>query len=541
MTEAESTAAASATVWEAFARTAATHGEKPFLCIPAREGRAYAPEGLELTYADALAEASRRAAIFRAKGYGPGHRVALALENRPDHFLTQLALYAVGACQVPVNPDYKDHELDYLLEHSEADLALGLPSNMDWLTRAATAHSIPALEISDLSEIPAAPRPAFGEITRQTEAALIYTSGTTGRPKGCLLDHEYHFAVGLWYAKLGGRLTLEHGKERLFVPLPVFHVNAGINTLTAVILTANCLILPDRFHAETWWRDLRDTRATGMHYLGVIPPILLKKPEMEEERAHTVKFGLGAGLDPAIHKAFEDRFGIPMVEVWGMTETGRFLADNHEPRRIDTRAFGKPFAEMEAMVVDENNAELPRGEAGELVVRCKSDDPRRGFFRGYLKNVEETEKVWRSGWFHTGDVAVMDEDDMLYFVERRKNIIRRSGENVSAAEVENALIDHPAIDAVAVIGVTDELRDEEIMACVVTSAPRDTATAEAVQAHCRETLGYYKWPAWVAFVDNLPRTGTEKVRKGLIFPGHEDPRDARHVFDLRHLKKRTAR
>lgn len=540
MTEAERVAAASATVWEAFEATAAVHPDNVFLCIPRREGRGYAPEGLELTYAEAQAEAARRAAIFRARGYGPGHRVALALENRPDHFLTQLALYAVGACQVPVNPDYKDHELDYLLEHSEADLALGLPHNMDWLRRAADARGVPSREVSELSEIPDAPRPANGEAGRETEAALIYTSGTTGRPKGCVIDHEYHFAVGLWYAKLGGRLTLNHGEERLFVPLPVFHVNAGINTLTAVILTANCLILPDRFHAETWWRDLAETRATGMHYLGVIPPILQKKPDTPEERAHSVRFGLGAGLDPAIHQAFEDRFGIPMVEVWGMTETGRFLADNNEPRRTDTRAFGKPFAEMEAKVVDENNVELPRGEAGELVVRAKGDDPRHGFFRGYLKNEEETEKVWRGGWFHTGDVAAQDEDGMLYFVERRKNIIRRSGENVSAADVENALIDHPAIDGVAVIGVADELRDEEIMACVVTSGPRDRAAAEAMLAHVRDRLAYYKWPAWVAFVDHLPRTGTEKVRKGLIFPDHEDPRTAPGVFDLRDLKKRSA-
>lgn len=531
-------AAAKATIWEAFAHVAAARPDAPFLCIPAREGRDYAPAGAEITYGEAFSAASALAAAFDAKGYGAGHRVALALENRPEHILTQLALYAVGAAQVPVNPDYTDDELAYLLDHSEADLTLGLPRNLD---RLAAASEAPAILQSDLAVAPDAP-PAdkrSGASGRGAEAALIYTSGTTGRPKGCVIDHEYHFAVGRMYAETGGRLTLRIGEERLFVPLPVFHVNAGINTLSAVILTGNCLILPDRFHANSFWADIAATRATAMHYLGVIPPILLKRPPDPADRAHGLRFGLGAGLDPQVHEAFEERFGLPMVEVWGMTETGRFLADAHEPRRIHTRAFGKPAGDLEAQIWDEAGAELPRGAEGELVVRCKGDDPRRGFFRAYLKDPEATEAAWRGGWFHTGDVARQEPDGMLHFVERRKNIIRRSGENVSAAEVENALADCELIGGVAVIGAPDELRDEEIMACVIPRAGRDARTAAAVFDHAKTRLAYYKWPGWIAFVDDLPRTGTEKVRKGLIFPGVDDPRAAPDVFDMRPLKKRT--
>ncbi|MEM8755206.1 MAG: AMP-binding protein, partial [Pseudomonadota bacterium] len=280
-------AAAKPTMWEAFAHVAATRPDAPFLCIPAREGRDYAPGGLELTYGEAHAAADALAEILREKGYGPGHRVALALENRPEHVLTQLALYAVGACQVPVNPDYTDDELSYLLEHSEADLALGLPSNVE---RLAASGAAPALLQTDLADAPPAPARS-GETGRGAAAAIIYTSGTTGRPKGCVIDHEYHFAVGRTYAETGGRLTLRIGEERLFVPLPVFHVNAGINTLSAVILTGNCLISPDRFHANTLWDDVTATRATAMHYLGVIPPILLKRPPGPRDRAHSLRFG----------------------------------------------------------------------------------------------------------------------------------------------------------------------------------------------------------------------------------------------------------
>lgn len=539
---AEALAARAATVYDAFAIAAATHPDRPFLCIPPREGRAYAPEGAEYTYGQALAQVSARANALRAAGYGPGHRVALMLDNRPEHTFTQLALYALGACQIPVNPDYLDHELAYLLDHSEADLAIGLPHNIAQLTRVSEPLSVPVALAGTILP-PARPARRSAETGRRAEAALIYTSGTTGRPKGCVIDHEYHFAVGLSYARLGGRLALQYRADRVYVPLPVFHVNAGINTLTALILTGNCLILPDRFHPATWWDDLVATRATAMHYLGIIPPILLKRPPCAQETAHTVRFGLGAGLDPQIHQDFESRFGIPMVEVWGMTETGRFLGDVHEPRRIHTRAFGKPSADMDARVVDDAGNPVPPGTEGELVVRAHGADARQGFFREYLKNPEATAEAWRSGWFHTGDVVVQEPGGMLHFVERRKNIIRRSGENISAAEVENALIGHPGVEAVAVIGVPDEMRDEEVMACIlpVAGTPRDAATAAAVFDHARALIAYYKLPGWVAFVDDLPRTGTQKVRKGLIFPGHDDPRKVPGVIDLRDRKKREAR
>lgn len=534
-------AARSRTVYDAFAEQARINPQSPFLCIPARKDRDYHPDVFEIGYADALARVDAQAARLADAGYGAGHRVALMLDNRPEHFFTQLALYKLGATQVPVNPYYLDHELTYLLAHSEVDLALGLEHNIDQLRRIAEPLELPAVRQARSEPLPTPKnRPREAETGRRAEAAVIYTSGTTGRPKGCLIDQEFHFAAGLAYAGLGGRLALRHSGDRIFVPLPVFHVNAGINTLTALILTGNCMILPDRFHPASWWSDIVSTGATGMHYLGIIPPILLKREPGEDETAHTLRFGLGAGLDPQLHRAFEERFGVPMVEVWGMTETGRFIGDCHEPRRIDTRAMGKPGGDLEARVVDATGASVLSGTEGELVVRARGDDPRFGFFRGYLKDREATEEAWEGGWFHTGDVVVAEPDGMLHFVERRKNIIRRSGENISAAEVENALIGHPLVEAVAVIGVIDELRDEEVMACVTLkpNAERSETIARAIFDHGRDLLAYYKLPGWLVFVDELPRTGTQKVQKGLIFPGLDDPRKATGAVDLRPFKKR---
>ncbi len=536
---AESLAARAKSVYDAFVDIATHHPQLPFLCIPARPQRPYQPAGLELSYGDALVRIDQQAAILASAGYSAGRRVALMLDNRPEHFITQLALYKLGATQVPVNPEYLDHELSYLLEHSEVDLALGLEHNIEQLQRVAEPLNIPAVLHS--SPYPAARgEPRESVSGRNAEAAIIYTSGTTGRPKGCVIDQEYHFSSAIAYASLGGRLALAHQTDRIYVPLPVYHINAGINTLTTIILTGNCLILPDRFHPDSWWQDIVSTRATAMHYLGIIPPILLKQEPGEHENAHTLRFGLGAGIDPQLHQTFEQRFGVSMVEVWGMTETGRFIGDCHEPRQIHTRAFGKVGNKLEARVVDDKGNSVPPDTPGELLVRARGDNPRHGFFRGYLKDNAATDTAWAGDWFHTGDVVTQHPDGMLHFVERRKNIIRRSGENISAVEVENALIDHPAIEAVAVIGVIDEMRDEEVMACIVATrdTPQTVDTANTIFEHGRQMLTYYKLPGWIIFVDKLPKTGTQKVQKGLIFQDQEDPRHASGAIDLRHLKKR---
>lgn len=531
----------SSNLFEAFEQVATSDPELPFLCIPARQGRSYHSDGIEISYGAALVEVTKRADGLTNAGYGSGHRIALMLDNRPEHFFTQLALYKIGATQVPINPDYLDHELKFLLAHSEVDLALGLAHNIDQLAKMANEVGTQVCLESDHGSIPEAEHSTRRrDPGRAGEAAIVYTSGTTGHPKGCIIDHEYHFQAGLAYVSLGGRLSLLLGADRIFVPLPVFHVNAGINTLTALILTRNCMILPDRFHPTTWWQDIVESRATAMHYLGVIPPILLNREPITLEKKHNLRFGLGAGLDPGIHQAFESRFDIPMVEVWGMTETGRFVGDCHEPRRTETRAFGKVEGDLEAKVVDEKGVEVQRNTPGELVVRSRTGSPRQGFFRGYLKDELSTETAWLDGWFHTGDVVKQEPDGMMHFIERRKNIIRRSGENISAAEVENALIIDPDVIAVAVLGVIDELRDEEVMACIIPQPGIDCTAglAQSIFNKAREHLAYYKLPGWIVFVDDLPRTGTQKVQKGLIFPSLDDPRKACNATDLRALKKR---
>ena len=535
----------STTVFEAFRETARAWPNQPFLCVPAAPGRPYHPAGVERTYREVEARVSALRDRYAASGYGHGHRIALLLENRPEFFEHYLAANALGCSIVPVNPDYRHDEMLYQMDHSDADLAVVIGPRVDDLARVARDRAKP-LPIVNADAVPAtfplaAPPPRGAVPGLDTECSLLYTSGTTGRPKGCVLTNFYYLNAGAWYRDLGGRAEIRHGRERFYNPLPLFHMNHQAVTATCAILTANCLVVPERFSPSRWWPDIVTTGATIVHYLGVVPPLLLNQPPSPHDRAHRVRFGFGAGVEPELHPAFEERFGFPLVEVWGMTETGRVFADCYEPRRTTTRAFGRPIGHLEARVVDDHDRDVAPEIEGELLVRWGGrEGARHGFFSGYLKNAEATDDAWRGGWFHTGDVVRRAADGMLCFVDRKKNIIRRSGENIAAAEVEAALQAHEAVAQVAVLAVPDEIREEEVMACVVPMAgvTGDRALGEALVAWCLAKLAYFKAPGWILFVDGLPTTGTQKVQKAQIFARGDDPRRQVGALDFRDRKKR---
>ncbi len=538
------TAPAPQTLYEAFAQALDRAPILPFLAESALSG------GRQWTFQETSVEVDHLAKLYGASGWGAGHRVALAVGNHPRHFFHQLALNRLGASIVPLNPDHRGGEIRHALRLSKADLVIALPDR-----HAAVAQAIEAddalrhtpnvlLDPINLGQIaktlPQAPRAALTSGDPwQRETAILFTSGTSGPPKGCILTNEYLLTAAAWYRDLGGALTLRRGQERLLNPLPVFHMNCGMTTIATMCLTDNCLVLPDRFHTGTWWQDCVESGATAIHYLGIMPPALFKQPSDAWEAKHSIRFGLGAGCDPSLHPAVEQRFGFPFVEVWGMTETGRFLANHHEPRHTDTRAFGRQAAPLEVRVVDDLDLDVARGAPGELLVRAQGPSPRRGFFSGYLDDAKATAEAWRGDWFHTGDVVTQDASGMLYFVDRRKDMIRRSGENISAAEVEAVLAVHPAVTRVAVLAVPDEMRDEEVLAVVVPAPgrPGDEALARELTQHCLAELAYYKAPGWVVFRADLPVTATNKLQKNKIFDKEADR--TLGAFDLRALKKRV--
>jgi crotonobetaine/carnitine-CoA ligase len=539
--------AAFGTLDDAFRSVATRSPGLACLCVPPAPGRDYAPDGLEWSYGELAARVEATAQAYARAGYGAGHRVALLLENRPDFMVHFLALNRLGICVVPVNPDYRQRDLAHLFEHSACELAVVLDHRVADI-RAVTESLDPAVPVAGLSELSDIPRArrrsSVSPAGRDGEAVLLFTSGTSGMPKGCMIDNEYLFYAGERYLRAGGLMNVRSECERLYNPLPLFYANSVSISNPAMILSANCMIFPDRFHPKTFWRDLVATRATMIHYLGIIPPVMMRQPQTPDERAHSVRFGIGAGIEPALHAAFEKRFGFPLIEVWGMSEVGIVTAANREPRHIDTRSIGQSLWEAEVALEDEDGVISLSGPcAGELLVRREGPDPRRGFFRGYSREPGATEEAWRGGWFHTGDVVRRDEAGVLHFVDRKKNMIRRSGQNIAAAEVEACLRALPGVAGVAVLAVADELREEEVLACIVpqADAARDEAAARAIFDASLEQLAYFKVPAWLLFVDELPITATQKLRKTDIFTAGEDPRQRPGIHDFRALKQRAVR
>jgi acyl-CoA synthetase (AMP-forming)/AMP-acid ligase II len=539
------------TVHARFVATARQSPASPFLHVESVTAASYdIPEG-DITWDDAARRIEALRAAFARAGYGHGHRVGLLLENRPAFLLHWLALNALGVSVVPISADMQAAELTYLIGHSEIGLAVALPGFIDKLASAAVAAgSAMAVSAPDQDVFPSARTapPLAGAPGAETECALLYTSGTTGRPKGCRLSNDYFLEAGRWYAAIGqgpnGACSVRPGQERIITPLPLNHVNAMAFSAMAIMTAGGCLVQLDRFHPKTWWQSVRESGATIVHYLGVMPAMLLSAPPGPSDRDHAVRWAFGAGVDRKNHAIFEERFGFPLIEGWAMTETGSVacVQATHEPRKVGTSCVGRPGPGMELRLVDDAGADVPDGVPGELLVRAKGPDPRRHFFSGYLKDEAATEAAWAGGWLHTGDMVMRDPDGSLHFVDRKKNVIRRSGENISAVEVESVLAQHPAIRSIAVSATPDAVRGDEVLACVV---PREPVRPEARTEVAREIvtwaltqLAYYKVPGYVAFVDAVPLTASQKIQRGRLRELASELAGQAHCVDTRALKRR---
>ena len=533
------------TVYEAFQRTLARHGGREFLSILPETARHYGIEARSYTYAQAADEIATLANRYAAAGLRAGQRVGLMLENRPAMFFHWLALNSLGVSAVPLNPDWREAELEYVVGHSEMVAAIVPPTRVEELRRAAEriGHRLSVGTEEERSAVVGATDDRRPAPDANTECALLYTSGTTGRPKGCVLTNEYFLWSGTWYAGIGGLCQLQEGVERLITPLPMTHMNAMACSTMVMLLTGGCIIPLDRFHPRTWWDSVRESRATVLHYLGVMPAMLLGSAPAPDDRQHRIRFGFGAGVSPRLHAAFEERFGFPLIEAWAMTETGCAAAiiASHEPRKIGTACFGRPSSKVDCRVVTAEGDDAAPGAHGELWVRSAGDHPRRGFFSEYLKDPEATAQAWQGGYFHTGDIVFVDTDGDFHFVDRKKNVIRRSGENISAVEVEGVLLQHPRIASVGVSAVPDEVRGDEVMACVV---PRGTvedppALARELVELCLQKLAYFKAPGYIAFCDELPLTPTEKIQRARLGELARERVGIGSTLDLRSMKKRT--
>ncbi|MTD56963.1 AMP-binding protein [Amycolatopsis pithecellobii] len=469
---------------------------------PDREAWIFDETGARYTFADVERASTRYALALRELGLEPGDRVAAMLRNQPEFPLLWLALAKIGAVLVPVNVNYQEFDGAHVLRHSGARFAVVAPEFVELLSRIAPDTKLERVLTPDALDADPGASARF-EVAGESPSNIQYTSGTTGAPKGCVLPHRY------WLTLARGLVTdfpaVSH-EDRILTAQPFHYIDPQWNVALGLASGASLVVL-DRFHPATFWDKIREYDVTWFYCLGLMPTLLLRQPESTLDRAHRVRAISASAIPRHLHAQLEQRWGVPWFEAFGMTETGgdiRMSEVDHD-EFVGTGCLGRPTREREAMIVDDTCRPLPRGKTGELVLRGI------GLMHGYHDDPEATARAFAGGWFHTGDLATMDSQGRIFYVGRTKDMIRRSGENISADEVERVLLLHPAVKLAAVIAVPDELRGEEVKAFVVPA--RETMPDELAE-FCSAKLAYFKVPRYWSLADSLPLTPSERVAKG---------------------------
>lgn len=471
----------------------------------------------EWSYGQFNADTDRVAAGLHAQGVRRGDNVSLMLPNCIEFAVTWFALAKLGAVTAPVNTSFQGQVLVNAINLVESKLIvvhaslykalMEARSNLQHVEKVvmiggdAPEHCLSYDILRAVDPGPSTlPQPdiGFAEL-----CLLLYTSGTTGRSKAAMISHRFVLAQAhLSILGLGLRAD-----DVLYCPYPMFHLDAAVMTIAPALLLRGVAAIGEKFSVSRYWHEMRQFKATVFDFMGATITMLWKQPASSDDRNHCARLGWGVPL-PSWAPEFEARFGCQLVELYGLTEAGTMIfTPLNEPRRPGS--CGKPTGPFEVRLQDEMGFEVSVGQAGELVIRPLEPSL---IMQGYYGMPEETMHAFRNLWFHTGDVLKRDADGFLYFVGRRKDIVRRRGENISAAEVEMVIDTHPDVLECAVIGVPSEMTEEEVMACVVLR-PGATLAAPALADFCAERMARFMIPRYIRFVDHLPKTPTDKVEK----------------------------
>jgi long-chain acyl-CoA synthetase len=344
---------------------------------------------------------------------------------------------------------------------------------------------------------------------------VIYTSGTTGRPKGAELTHSNMFMNA--FCNADKLLGLKEDDVGIAV-LPLFHIFGQTCVMNAFIYNGSTLVLVPRFEPEAALKAIQSAGVTVFQGVPTMYQYLLRHPELAEYDTSSLRLGVsgGASMPVEVLKESEERFGIVILEGYGLSETSPTACFNRSEEQRKVGSIGLPIWGTEAKVVDEEDNEVPRGERGELVLKGHH------VMKGYYKKLEETKEAMKNGWFHTGDVATMDEDGFVFIVDRVKDMIVRGGYNVYPREIEEAIYEHEGVAEVAVIGVPHEELGEEV-AAVVAMKEGESATEEEIITFTKERVAAYKYPRRVTFMDELPKTATGKILKRELAAAQKTP------------------
>ncbi|MDO9598937.1 MAG: AMP-binding protein [Azoarcus sp.] len=475
------------------------------------------------TYGQLDADADRVAAGLSALGVGKGAKVAVMLANRPEFLAAWFGLSKLGAVEVPVNTAHRGYLLSYLIEQADCEVLIveatfaervsDILARPGALSRLRTVVTLDiggggfALEgrtvlpwVALVDNDGAFERP---EVRWSDPLGIQFTSGTTGPSKGAVLPQNYAVQTAESVCAIAGYTEA----DCLYNALPLFHGNAKFLSAVPALLSGARMVLAERFSASSFWDEVRRHGCTEFNYIGSILAILLKAEPRPDDAANPLRLLFGAGATPEVHEAFEGRFGVRLIEGYGMSEIGLALVSRLDDGRPGS--CGKPHPDCEVVLVDDDGRPVGDGVPGELLVR-----PKRPWstLLGYYRMPEKTVEAWQGLWFHTGDTLVRDGDGFYRFVDRKKDAIRRRGENISSFEVERLVATHPAVRECAAVPVASELGEDEVLVCVVRQ-PGGTLSAAALVQHCEGLMARFMVPRYVRFVDSLPKTPTEKVQK----------------------------
>ena len=498
----------------AFASRAGVKSLQPFLLF----------EEKQWSWADFGEAIDRAARMFSSRGIGKGDRVAIMAANSDVHVLLLFALARIGGIIVPVNPEFGVSEAGYVLSHAGVSAIICTSKTLDTVRAASQAIApAPWLALIDgdaetlpnFFELIAAPSEDVrlpGDISADDTFAIVYTSGTTGFPKGVMHSQRNFVLAGERHV---ARVHLQPDDRTLCV-LPMFHVNALFNMLASTLAAGSCLVVAPRFSAADFWRLAADSGATQVNVMAAVSTILARRPRSEFVPAHRIRVANGSGFTQETLDAFKNEFGVEtIIEGLGMTEIpGAFSNPFEGPHKLG--AMGKPGIHpdpamrwTQARILDDHGLEVAAGAAGELAVRIPT------LMQGYYRDPQQTAASFRDGWFMTGDLVRRDADGYFHFVGRKKDIIRRRGENIAGAELDRVIGEHPGVAEAAAIPVDSELGDDEVMAVVVAKSGADL-TPDDVRQWCAERLAAHKVPRFVVFVEALPHTPTHKVAKHVL-------------------------